>query len=251
MAPSPSREITNAMLVRNDELRLPISVDEMLAEQARDEYCQWARRQMDLSISSPFAIDQHGVLIRRSPLDGTLQVIVPESLRGRLLDIPHNPPISAHSGRSRMYQTLRRDFYWPSMTVDIHFTVDGCETCAKNRIKDQRNVYPMRLFAADKPLEYVAADILGPLPRTKHGKRFILVVTDRFSKLTKTEALRTITSLSVAKAFCWMWVYKYGTPKILLTDNDSQFTSRFFLNVCRLLGTKKDFTTAYHPQTNG
>ena len=38
--PSPSREITTAMVVRNDKMRLPISVDEMLAEQSRDEYCQ-------------------------------------------------------------------------------------------------------------------------------------------------------------------------------------------------------------------
>ena len=173
------------MLVRNDEMRLPISVDEMLSEQSCDEYCQWARRQMDLSTDSPFAIDQHGVLIRRSSLDGTLQVVVPESLRSRLLDIAHHPPISAHPGRSRMYQTLRRDFYWPSMTVDIHFAVDSCDACAKNRIKDERNVYPMKLFPANKRLEFVAADILGPLPKTKHGKCYILVVTDRFSQVEK------------------------------------------------------------------
>ena len=218
-APSPSQEITSAMLVRNDEMRLPISVDEMLAQQSCDEYCQWARHQMDLSTESPFAIDQHGVLIRRSSLDGSLQVVVPERLRGRLLDIAHNAPISAHPGRSRMYQTLRRDFYWPSMTVDIHFKVDNCASCARNRIKEQRNVYPMKLFPAEKPLDFVAMDILGPLPRTKHGKQFILVVTDRFSKLTKTEALRTITSLSVAKAFCRIWVYNYDRPSVLLTDN--------------------------------
>ena len=109
----------------------------------------------------------------------------------------------------------------------------------------------MKLFMAEKPLEYVAADILGPIPRTKHGKRFILVVTDRFSKLTKTEALRSITSLSVAKAFCRTWVYNFGTPKKLLTDNGSQFTSRFFRSVCRILGIEKVFTTEYHPQSNG
>ena len=177
---------------------------------------------MDLFTSSPFAMDQHSMLIRKSPLDGSLRVVVPETLRERLLDIAHNPPISAHPGRSRMYQTLRRDFYWPSMTADIHFTVDRCDACARNHNKDQRKIYPMKLFPADKPLEFVAMNNLGPLPKTKHGKRFVLVVTDRFSKLTKTEALRSITSLSVAKAFCRMWVYNYGTPTTLLTDNGTQ-----------------------------
>ena len=109
----------------------------------------------------------------------------------------------------------------------------------------------MRLFLATEPLEYVAMDILGPLPRTKHGMRFILVITDRFTKLTKTVALRTITSLAVARAFCRAWVFNYGIPKILLTDNGTQFTASFFRNVCRILGIHKVFTAEYHPQTNG
>ena len=109
----------------------------------------------------------------------------------------------------------------------------------------------MKLFPATKPLEYVAMDILGPLPNTKHGRRFILVITDRFTKLAKTESLRTITSLSVAKAFRQCWVFNYGIPKVLLTDNGSQFTSGFFRQVCKILGINKVFTTEYHPQTNG
>ena len=60
----------------------------------------------------------------------------------------------------------------------------------------------MKLFPATRPLECIAMDILGPLPKTKHVQRFVLVITDRFTKLTKSESLRTITSLSVAKAFC-------------------------------------------------
>jgi transposase InsO family protein len=97
-------------------------------------------------------------------------------------------------------------------------------------------------------------DILGPLPRTKHGNRFLLKISDRFSKVTKTVPLRTVTALSVARAFCdhWdHWVYLYGPPLSLLTYNGPQFTVKFFLAVCTELRIKKIFTTAYHPQTNG
>ena len=249
----PQTVVDTVLLTRRDRLRSPISIDEMLSEQAADEYCQWARRQMDCHTqgTSPFAINQHGVLTRKSKLDNSLQVVVPLSLRKRLLEIAHCAPTSGHPGRAKLYQTMRRGFYWPSMTVDIHHMVTNCTACAKNRMKEQRNVYPMRLFPATKPLEYVAMDILGPLPRTRHGMRFILVVTDRFTKLTKTEPLRTITSLAVAKAFCKAWVFNYGTPKVLLTDNGTQFTATFFRCVCRILGIHKAFTTEYHPQTNG
>ena len=249
----PQTVVNTVLLTRRDHMSSPISIDEMLSEQAADDYCQWARKQMDHHTQGtcPFAINQHGVLTRKSNLDGSLQVIVPASLRKRLLDIAHDAPTAGHPGRAKLYQTMRRVFYWPSMTVDIHHKVEGCTLCAKNRIKEQRNVYPMRLFPATKPLEYVAMDILGPLPRTKHGMRFILVITDRFTKLTKTEPLRTITSLAVARAFCKAWVFNYGPPKVLLTDNGTQFTATFFRNVCRILRIHKVFTTEYHPQTNG
>jgi hypothetical protein len=63
--------------------------------------------------------------------------------------------------------------------------------------------------------------------------------------------VRTITALVVAKAFCDAWVFSYGPPRYLLTDNGTQFNAKFFLAVCRELGIAKIFTTAYHPQTNG
>ena len=69
--------------------------------------------------------------------------------------------------------------------------------------------------------------------------------------MTKTVPLRTVTALSVSRAFCDHWAYVYGPPVSLLTDNGPQFTAKFFQAVCAELGIQKVFTTAYHPQTNG
>jgi Integrase core domain len=93
-------------------------------------------------------------------------------------------------------------------------------------------------------------DILGPLPRTKHVNRFLLVIADRFSKVTKTVPLRTLTALSVARVFCDHLAYVYGPPVSLLTDNGLQYTAKIFQAVCAELGIHKVFTTAFHPQTN-
>jgi transposase InsO family protein len=94
-------------------------------------------------------------------------------------------------------------------------------------------------------------DILGPLPRSKHGNRVLLVISDHYSKVTKTIPLRTVTALSIARAFCDHCGYVYGPPVSLLTDNGPQFTAKFFQAVFGKLGIQKVFTTAYHPQTNG
>jgi Integrase core domain len=82
-------------------------------------------------------------------------------------------------------------------------------------------------------------DILGPLPKSKHGNRFLLVITDRYSKMTQTVPLTAITALSVARAFCEQWVYVYGAPVTLLTENGPQFTAKVFQAVCAELGVKK------------
>jgi transposase InsO family protein len=137
------------------------------------------------------------------------------------------------------------------MIEDVYETVLQCDTCARNRISERTHTNKLKLFPAKGPLESVAMDILGPLPRTKHGNRFLLVISDRFSKVTNTVPLRTVTALSVVRAFCDHWVYSYGPPLSLLTYNGPQFTAKFFLAVCTELRIKKIFTTAYHPQTNG
>jgi transposase InsO family protein len=150
-----------------------------------------------------------------------------------------------------MFQTMRKTFFWPRIAEDVYETVRQCDLCARNRISEKRKTNPLKLFPANEPLESISMDILGPLPRTKHANRFSLVISDRYSKVTKTVPLRTVTALSVARAFCDNWAYVYGPTVSLLTDNRPQFTAKVFQAVCSELGIRKMFTTAYHPQTNG
>jgi hypothetical protein len=125
------------------------------------------------------------------------------------------------------------------MYKDVEETVRHCTVCAKNRVTERKRTSFLKLFPANGPLEFVAMDILGPLPKTEHGNRFLLVISDRFSKLTRTVPLRTTTALVVSKVFCDAWVFSYGPPRYLLTDNGTQFNAKFFLAVCRELGIAK------------
>jgi Integrase zinc binding domain/Integrase core domain/Chromo (CHRromatin Organisation MOdifier) domain len=196
-------------------------------------------------------MDRDGILVRKAPLDGSEQIVVPKALRARLLHLEHFPKAVGHPGVTKMFRSMRRRYFWRHLFQDVENTVKQCAQCARNNVQERQHANYMKLFPANEPLEYVAIDLLGPLPKTAHGNRYLLVISDRFSKLTRTVPLRTTTALVVAKAFCTHWVYAYGIPKFLLSDNGTQFTSKFFLEVCRELGIAKVFTTAYHPQTNG
>jgi hypothetical protein len=149
-----------------------------------------------------------------------------------------------------MFLNMRRSLVWHRMTADVYETVQNC-VCAQNRISENRRTNPLKLFPAKGTLESVAMDILGPLPSTKHGNRFLLVITDRYSKVTKTVPLRVVTALYVTKAFCDHWGFAYDAPVSLLTDNGPKFTARLFQAERAELGVKKVFTTAYDPQKNG
>ena len=137
------------------------------------------------------------------------------------------------------------------MAADVAATVRNCAPCARNRVKLRKHTNHLKLFPAEKPLQAVSMDMLGPLPRTERGKRFLLVITDRLSKLTAVGPFRTTNAYSVAIAFCEAWIFKYGPPESVLTDNGKQFASRFFRSVCQLIGLSNVYISAYHPQANG
>ncbi|MEM7496351.1 MAG: integrase, partial [Myxococcota bacterium] len=119
----------------------------------------------------------------------------------------------------RMYDTLRRDFYLPFMASYIAHTVRECISCAKMQGTYYAHQKYLQLFPANGPLEFIAIDILGPLPRSKRGNKHVLVITDRYSKLTRTVAMNKITAPHVAEAFLDNWIMPYGIPNALLSDN--------------------------------
>ena len=226
-----------------------ISLDELRREQNVDSFCRQTRARLRRGERLPFADNPSGFLCRYAT--EREQVVIPATLQARVLRLSHFNVTAGHPGGRRLYYYLSRYFYWVSMSLDCYAVSRNCTTCAKNRILLRKNATQMTLFPAQSPLEFVSIDILGELIATKRGHRFILVITDRFSKLVRTVPLKKITAVAVAQAFVTHWVFVYGPPARLLSDNGKQFSARFFQNVLRILETKNLYTTTYNPQANG
>ena len=224
----------------------PMRVSEIVAAQADDEMCK------ALLPKNLFEVDDRGLVCRTSPLDGSVQIVMPTDLQERCLSLYHLPKIAGHPGGTKMYAQMRKSFYWPRMAMDVNRYVASCPSCIKKSLRVSRKTTKLQLFPPTAPMEFIAMDILGPLTLTDQGNRFLLVVTDRFSKLTRAYPLATTTAEVVAKTFFDGWVAAgYGIPQVLLTDNGTQFVAKFFQSFCRILGVKQVFTSAYHPSTNG
>ena len=93
--------------------------------------------------------------------------------------------------------------------MDAYATVRRCSDCAKARIKLRKHNAKLKTFPPMGPLEFIAIEILGELPRTPRGNRYLLVISDRYSKLTRTVPLKKIPAETVAQAFVSHWVFVY------------------------------------------
>ena len=226
----------------------PIAFDDLVADQAADALCKVITKRM-AEDKAPAFFTKDGALYR----EGTegAQLVVPHKHRSRLLDLAHFPTTEGHPGANRMYYSMRRRFFWPSMATDVYGVVTRCAACAQSQLALRRHTAPMRLFPATEPLTEVNVDILGPLPTSRARNRYVWVFPDRFSKVVRCVALRKITAVSVASALVEVCVASYGPPDVILSDQGSQFISKFFLSVCRTLGIEPRASTPYHPQTNG
>jgi hypothetical protein len=171
-------EPLSAMAVETDMELTPIGIEEIMREQATDDLCRRLRNKT--SARSLLDIEERGILVRVAPLDGVRQTVVPAALVPLILHLEHYPRTVAHPGVTRMLRTIRRTYFWPNMAEDVLETVRQCDACARNLITLSRRTNPLGLFPANAPLESVAMDILGPLPKTRHGNRFLLVIADRY-----------------------------------------------------------------------
>ena len=152
--------------------------------------------------------------------------MVPHDLKKKVLHINHHTLLAGRPGGKKLYHLIRKDYYWPSLTVDCYNTVRLYPHCACNHIKLTRNG-ELKLFPAIASLESVCLDILSELIRTKRGNRYLLVIVDRFTKMVRTIPIKTITAADVAKHFVHDWVFHYGPPVDLIADNGKQFDASY------------------------
>jgi transposase InsO family protein len=166
----------------------------------------------------------------------------------------HDSPNSAHLGEAKTYERLADLYYWKGMAADIKQYVASCLKCAQRKTYNRRqsqNIPLLSLLFPALPFEALGIDVLGPLPRTKSGSKYILVITDHFTRWPMAFPMRnqksaTIATLLVERVFC-----EHGYPATLLSDQGSNFLSNLIAAVLKLFAVKKLTTSAYHPQTNG
>nr|GFB42234.1 putative reverse transcriptase domain-containing protein [Tanacetum cinerariifolium] len=174
-------------------------------------------------------------------------------LRTVIMHESHKSKYSIHPGSDKMYQDIKKLYWWPNMKVDIATYVSKCLTCAQVKTEHQR---PSGLLVRPKIPEWkwdnITMDFVTKLPKTSQGYDTIWVIVDRLTKSAIFTQIRETHSMDkLAKIYLKEVVTRHGILVSIISDRDPRFVSNFWRSLQNALGTRLDMSTAYHPKING
>ena len=174
------------------------------------------------------------------------------NLRKLLLQECHDTLWAGHPGWQRTLALLTQNYYWPKMEDDVRMYTKTCLTCQQDKADRQKTAGLLEpLPVPNRPWESVSLDFITGLPRVGEYDS-ILVVVDRFSKYATFIPMPQVSSSEdTARAFFKHVVKYWGVPKSIVSDRDGRFLGTFWGELFRLLGSRLDMSTSYHPQTDG
>lgn len=204
-----------------------------------------------------YFLNDTGILMHKQPVpkirrEGYFeQLVIPKHLRPEVLRQNHDNVLCGHMGEDRTIARIQTKYFWPNMLNDITQYVKACLACATRKRSSRPTRVPLKSIPVVRVFQRVAMDLMGPLPLTENGNRYIAVFTDYFSKYVEVDAIENQSADRVARCFVEVMIARHGVPESFLTDRGSNFTSDTMRGICKLLNVKKLFTTAFHAQTDG
>ncbi|MCO5574510.1 hypothetical protein L7F22_028295 [Adiantum nelumboides] len=181
------------------------------------------------------------------------RLCITHSLREKVMYESHAPPYAGHRGIQNTLKAIETYFYWPTMKRDIPDYVSKCVVCQKTKFdKGKQPGLLQPLSILDSPWESISMDFIFGLPKSIHGNTGIWTIVDRFSKQAHfIPVKKTIKAHQMATLFISQ-IFKYhGLPSSIVSDRDPRMTSNFWKGLFENLGTRLNFSSAYHPQTDG
>jgi hypothetical protein len=211
---------------------LTLTKEVIQEEQAKDTLCEQYKQCED------FWIDEESVLYKKEP-NGQSRMVIPNSLVLTVLESYHDLPFTAHQGIQRTVEFIRKKYWWETLVSDVKTYVRKCEACAKRKT-GRKIIAPLGdQLDAREFLDVVSLDVVGPLPITGKGNRYLLTFIDHFTRFCDAIPIARQDTETIAREFVMRIIIQFGVPKKLLTDRGANFTSALIQEMCKLLKIQK------------
>lgn len=222
-------------------------------------YDKMSRKITDNPLHYPQWRVENGVILKKirsayPSLDDSAfdwKVVVPKSHRTEIIRNHHDPPTSGHAGVYKTYDRVGRKFYWPKMRSDIANYIRSCRVClATKPVQKPPSGLMCSRTDVSRPWELISLDIVGPLPRSSNGYKYILSIQDYFTKFCLFLPMREATASGITRLIEEHVFLLFGVPRTLITDNGKQFISKEFSKLMNAYKVKHFRTANYHPQAD-
>ena len=182
-------------------------------------------------------------------------VVVPHltDLREEILREFHCSQFALHPGGTKMYQDLRRQYYWRWMKRHVGDFVRGCLTCQQVKAENRKPAGLLQpLKVPEWKWEHVTMDFVTHLPRTQQKHDAFWVIVDR---LTKSAHFLSVRMTFALERLCRLYIREivrlHGVPVSIVLERDMRFTAHFWKSFQKDMGTRLTMSTTFHPQTDG
>lgn len=178
------------------------------------------------------------------------QLLVPAKYRQDLLRLSHGDGWSGHLGMRKSKARLLQEFYWPNCFRDVEQFVRSCDSCQRVGKPHDRCKVPMQLVPIiTEPFKRMVIDIVGPLPVTERGNKYLLTILCPATKFPEAVPLKELSSADVVDALLSVFA-RVGFPSEIQSDQGSVFTSALTTTFLERCGVKLIHSSVCHPQSN-
>jgi transposase InsO family protein len=177
-------------------------------------------------------------------------MIVPDNLIISCVEITHRA--LGHPGFHRMWNTIRKSYFWKSMQKDVRTYCSTCHYCRSRKSSSEQGSIPIQgYYISERPWQRCHIDCMVGLPISDEGQyTAVLILKCALSKFVCLEPLKDVTAQSISEALVNIFT-THGVPEFIISDNGVEFANYLTTDVLKLLGARKFHITPINPRANG
>jgi IS30 family transposase len=162
----------------------------------------------------------------------------------------HDGVFGGHNAAHKTHLKISTSYFWPKMRQDIERHLSYCLRCQQRKKSTNKRTPLAPLPILECPNLRIHADLFGPMITTDSNKKFVLCITDAFTKYVVVTAIASKDAERVADTIYRDWFSKYGIPAQIHTDGGKEFVNKLSEELFQLLNVCHTKTSSAHPQCN-